>query len=204
MTSGEKSNDNFKVTDTLGQTGSGPYGTYGSTNYFVGSGFQYIYQIGEFAFAISDLGINFDEPIIDEDSTDSNDLSISTRGASGYIVYAYEQHGMLHTDDVTTINDTTCDNNDCDRTVARIWIDPTIYGFGFNMTGEDIPADFVNLNYYRPFANNSLSQSMQPVMSSSSAVTDHQATVKYKVGVGPNQKAGNYQTHIVFVAVPGY
>ncbi len=202
VTSGEKSNANFKVTDTVGQTADGPFS---NSNYFVGSGFQYIYQIGEFAFSISDLGINFGDLIINNDTTDAHTLTISTRGASGYNVYAYEHHPLRHTaDGVSTISDTTCDNNDCDQTAAKIWITQGKYGFGFNISGDDIPADFINTDYYRQFADNSLAESMQPVMSSSSAVTNHQATIKYKVQVGPNQAAGTYQTHIVFVAVPGY
>jgi hypothetical protein len=204
VTSGEKSNANFKVTDTVGQTGDGPYGVYGSSNYFVGSGFQYIYQIGEFAFSISDLNINFGELGINTFATDSNVLTVSTRGGGGYTVYAYEQHPLRHTDAVTPIVDTTCDNADCTQIVAKTWVNATKNGFGFNMNGSDVPSDFISTNYFRQFADNSLSEAMQPVMSSTSAVVNHQATANYKVAVSANQKAGNYQTHIIFVAVPGY
>lgn len=204
VTAGEKSNANFKVTDTVGQTADGPYGIYGSSNYSIGSGFQYIYQIGEFAFSISDLNIDFGELGINVFATDSNVLTVSSRGAGGYIVYAYEQHQLRHSDGTATITDTTCDNGDCTQSSAKIWTNGTKNGFGFNMTGDDIITDFTNSNYYRHFADNSLSESMQPVMSSASAVTDHQATVKYQISVNASQPAGTYQTHLVFVAVPGY
>ena len=50
VTSGEKSNSNYAVTDTVGQTGAGPYGQLGSSTYFVGSGFQYIYPFDQYQF----------------------------------------------------------------------------------------------------------------------------------------------------------
>ena len=55
VTSGTKTSGNFSLTDTVGQTADGPLS---NGNYFVGSGFQYLYQIGEFSFSISDLSID--------------------------------------------------------------------------------------------------------------------------------------------------
>jgi len=58
IASGEKSSANYNVTDTVGQTSSGPYGSYGNSSYFIGSGFQYIYQIDKFNFAIIVYRVN--------------------------------------------------------------------------------------------------------------------------------------------------
>jgi hypothetical protein len=72
------------------------------------------------------------------------------------------------------------------------------------MSGSDIPADFVNTNYFRQFADASAPETMQIVMSSPSVALNKTATVTYKAGVIGNQAAGNYETNIVFIAVPGY
>lgn len=203
VTSGEKSSASYTVTDTVGQTADGPYGEYGSSTYFVGSGFQYIYQVDQFGFSISDTSIDFGELTLDTHHTDSNVISISAAGAGGYTVYAYEQHPLRHTNGSDIIVDTTCDNSDCDETTATVWTNNSVAGFGFNMTGDDIPSDFINSTYYRQFANDEDSESMKAVMSGSNIGT-YDATVTYKVGINSSQLAGDYQTTIVFVAVPNY
>jgi hypothetical protein len=204
VTSGEKSSATYNVTDTVGQTGSGPYGQYGVSSYFIGGGFQYIYQIDRFKFRVSKIGINLGTLTPGVHSTDSHDIVITTGGSSGYIVYAYEAHPLKHQLTSDTIPDTTCNSGTCNHTTAGIWTTTTIPGFGFNMTGHDIPADFVNSTYYRNFADNSVSEAMQRIMSSANVGINRTATVTYKAGVSGTQAGGNYSTYIVFVAVPGF
>lgn len=204
VTSGEKSSASYNVTDTVGQTGSGPYGQYGVSGYFVGSGFQYIYQIDNFRFAISKIGIDLGTLSPGIHNTDSHTLTITTRGAGGYRVYAYEAHPLLHSNGVASIPDTTCDAGTCSYTTAQLWTNLTKTGFGFNMTGSDIPADFTNANYFRQFADASAAEPMQTVMSSPDVAINKSATVTYKAGASGSQAEGNYSTYIVFVAVPGF
>lgn len=203
MTAGEKSSASYNVTDTVGQTGAGPYGQYGVSNYFIGGGFQYIYQIDEFFFQISKLQIDLGILAANTHNTDSHTLTISTRNA-GYQVYAYEEHPLEHTNGLYTIPDTTCDAGTCSQTTASLWQDTSIPGFGFNVSGDDTPIDFANVNYYRQFADRSNAEPMQVIMSSANNATNHQATVTYKAGIAGNQAAGTYNTAIVFVAVPSY
>lgn len=203
MTAGEKSSDNYNVTDTVGQTGAGPYGEYGVSNYFVGGGFQYIYQIDEFFFQISKIYVDLGELSASQHNTDSHTLTISTRNA-GYTVYAYEQHPLQHSSGLYTIPDTTCDAGTCDQTTAALWQNVNIPGFGFNMTGDDVPLDFVNADYYRQFADDSNAEAMQVVMSSPNVSSNRQSVVHYKAGILGNQAAGRYETAVVFVAVPSY
>src|SRR5687768_2947085 len=80
VTSGEKSSASYSVTDTVGQTADGPFGQYGSSGYFVGSGFQYIYQIDEFAFTISQTAIDLGVLTPGIHNTASHTLTINTRG----------------------------------------------------------------------------------------------------------------------------
>ncbi|MEX0896122.1 MAG: hypothetical protein WDZ94_04290 [Patescibacteria group bacterium] len=202
MTAGEKEGGGYRVTDTVGQTATGPYGEYGVSNYFVGGGFQYVYQIQPFFFQISKLTIDFDTLAPSVHATDSHGLTIRTGGAAGYLVYAYEAHPLRHTGGVYTIPDTTCDASDCDETAATVWTDQDVAGFGFNMSGDDIPNDFVNGNYFRQFADIT-TEEMQVVMSSENVGT-RQSTVTYKAGMSGDQAAGRYTTNVQFVAVPGY
>jgi hypothetical protein len=204
VTSGEKSSASYNVTDTVGQVASGPYGAYGSSTYFVGGGFQYIYQIDTFAFSISDVSIELGEVNVGSHNSASNDLTITTKGAGGYIVYAYEEHPLRHQNGSTDIPDTSCDASGCTISNAEIWTNTSIPGFGFNMTGNDIPSDFVDSTYFRPFADDSDSDQMQIVMTSPNIAAARTATVTYKAGIGATQAAGDYQTNIRFVAVPGY
>jgi hypothetical protein len=204
VTSGEKSSASYNVTDTVGQTGAGPYGEYGSSTYFVGSGFQYIYQIDDFSFQISKTLINLGEIEVDTHATDSHTLTITTRGAGGYSVYAYEEHPLRQAQGSEEIADTTCNAGSCTHTSAAVWTDQSIAGFGYNMSGNDIPSNFLDNTYFKSFADNESADPMQIVMSSNNIANERQSTVTYKAGVGGVQASGNYETSVVYVAVPGY
>lgn len=204
VTSGEKSNSNYAVTDTVGQTGAGPYGQLGSSTYFVGSGFQYIYPFDQFQFVISDLDINLGQLAPLAHNTDTNTITITAPTTGGYQVYAYEQHPLKLTNGTATIADTTCDNGDCDETTATVWQDTDIGGFGFNIAGDDAASDFVDTTYFRQFANNATAEPMQVIMSNNGYTTNSSATITYKAGLFGSEASGTYQTAIIFVAVPSY
>ena len=204
VTSGEKSSASYNVTDTVGQTGAGPYGEYGTSSYFVGSGFQYIYQIDSFSFQISKVLIDFGELAENTHNTDSHTLTITTKGAGGYSVYAFEEHPLRQENGTEEIQDTTCDSGTCSHTSAAVWSDQTIAGFGYNMSGNDIPANFIDNTYFKSFADNESADEMQVVMSSNNIANQRQSTVTYKAGIGNLQASGNYETSVVYVAVPGY
>lgn len=204
ITSGEKTSETYRLTDTVGQTGAGPYGEYGVSGYFLGGGFQYIYQIKDFSFAISDINIDLGELTVGTHNSDTNQLAITTRGAGGYVVYAYETHPLLHSDNTSTVADTLCDSGSCSETAAGLWTNTSVGGFGFNVNGDDVPADFSTPNHFRQFADASSAESMQAVMSSENIARNAEATVTYKAGLSGNEPAGLYQTAIVYVAVPGY
>lgn len=206
MTSGKKSGETYTVTDTVGGMAIGPYGQYGSSQYFIGSGFQYIYQIDRFTFSISKLSIDLGELFYGSFGTDSHSITITTNGASGYKIYAFESTPLRFKEEPNAeIVDTTCDNNDCDESQAAVWTDPSKDGFGFNLTGSsDIASDFSNATYFRQFANNEASEAMQEIMGSNNVALNQSATVTYQAAPSGDQSAGTYTTNIVFVAVPGY
>ncbi len=202
--SGKGEGSNYGLTYTIGQTAPGPFGEYGVSNYFIGSGFQYIYQINTFSFTIDRVALDLGELIIGQHSAASNQLTINTRGAGGYTIYAYEEQPLTHRNDVDTIPDTTCDGGGCDQTTAGVWTNPAIAGFGFNVTADDAAADFIDNTYFRQFADDSIGETMQPIMSSNNVAADETGTVTYKAGIDSSIAAGNYQTAIAYVAVPGY
>lgn len=204
VTSGQKSSATYSLTDTVGQTAAGAFGQYGSSGYFVGAGFQYIYQIKDFSFIISDLQMDLGELDFGSFGTDSHTLEITTRGAGGYTIYAYEQHPLQILGGSAEIPDTTCDSGTCTTSSAGIWTTASNSGFGFSIQGDDIPSDFVNNTYFRPFANAAVSATMQPVMSSQNIALERQATVTYQAAKSGSTAAGTYQTSVVYVAVPGY
>jgi hypothetical protein len=205
MGSGEfDTGSEFGLTYTMGGTAIGPYGEYGTSQYFIGSGFQYIYQIRQFSFSLSKLTIDLGELNPGFFANDSHTLTINTGSAGGYQIYVFENGPLTHTNQATEqIPNTSC-NVSCNKSSAGIWDDPSYDGFGYHVFGDNTPSDFINSSYFRPFADNSLGEDMELIMSSDNVAFDETATMTYQAAPSVSQAAGNYQNYIVFVAVPGY
>lgn len=191
---------NFKVNTTMGQTAPG---LYSSAGYRLKAGFQYISSIIPFSFSISDIQKNFGTLTPDTPSTSTSTITVSAGGAGGYLVKASEDHPMQTFDALSTIIDTLCDTS-CDESTAASWTSATKYGFGFNMDGDDVPADFTDTDYFRQFADRSNSESPEVIMSSINVGRSRVATITYKVNIGSVQPAGVYQNVIMFTAIPSY
>lgn len=204
ITGGRKSNvgGTINLTDTVGQTFQGRFD---GSGYVIEAGFQYIHSIIPFSFKISDLDIDFGNLIIGVPSTRSNTLTITTGSAFGYTVKAIEDHPLRHSDNISTIPDTSCDlATPCIISNADVWADNTRYGFGYNMSGADVnTSDFVDSTYYRPFP---IENTDQPaiVMSKGGVATSSAATVTYKVNISASQAAGSYQNAIQYIAIPSF
>ena len=197
---GIPSSAHYEVGTTLGQTAPG---LYTSAGYRVKSGFQYIYSIIPFSFTVSALSINLGHLVAQTPVTATENLTVSSGGAGGYQVMASENHPLQIQGTARTIPNTNCDTS-CTNTSAGVWSSISKYGFGFNMSGNDIPADFTGLTYFRPFADRSQSQSPQIVMSSIYVGRTRQSTVTYKVNVQGTQPAGIYNNTIMYTAIPSY
>jgi len=194
----------YNLSYTLGGTAIGPYGKYGETEYFLGSGFQYIYQIDQFTFRLSKLTIDFGLLSPETFKTDSHTITINTGSAGGYEVYVFENKPLTHvTEPGEKIQDTNC-NTGCSEWAAGIWDNPINPGFGYHIFGDQTPTDFINDTYFRRFADNSVGEDMQVIMSSDNIAINDSAVMTYQAAMAGTQVAGNYQTSIVFVAVPGY
>lgn len=201
VTSGSKSATHYTVTDTVGQTAPGQYGMNGS---IVKSGFQYLYPFENFSFKISSLSVAFGSLSIGVPATASSSLEVTSVGAGGYTVYAFEDHPMQkELSGAITIPDTLC-NTTCSESTVGVWTSTSKYGFGYNMSGNDVPTTFVDNTYFKQFADKSIGETAQVVMSKTGVGTKRSAMVTYKVNIGATQQAGNYQTQIHYIAVPGY
>ena len=90
-----------------------------------------IYQIDTFSFQISKTLIDFGELIENTHTTDTNTLTITTKGAGGYTVYAFEEHPLKQVPGSQEIPDTTCDSGTCSHTSAAVWSNQSVAGFGY-------------------------------------------------------------------------
>ncbi len=191
----------YRVGITMGQIAPGLYSF--ENGYIVRAGFQYIYTIIPFSFKISKLTIDFGTLTAETPATDSLNLIVKAGGAGGYQVLAFEDHPLrpaLGAD----IPDTTCDTGLCDETNADPWIQTNKYGFGFNMTGDNISSDFADNTYFRQFANKEDGEAAQVIMNSDLVTRSATASATFKANVSPDQAGGDYQNSVVFIAVPKY
>jgi len=99
----------------------------------------------------------------------------------------------LKTSGGDSIPDTSCDSGTCTEATAAVWSLASTYGFGYNMSGNDIPSDFVNSTYFRHFANAAQGQTDKIVMSSNVVGRNRVSTITYKLNVSGVQPAGKYQ-----------
>ncbi len=198
-----QSSPNYDLSITLGQTAAGKFQ---STGYVIKAGFQYIYSIIPFRFSISNTNLNFGSLTPNNPKTVQTILTVSFGGAGEYKVTVAELGPLRTLDNTNSIPDTSCDGgtNTCTESSAAVWSNTTAYGFGYNMSGQDIPSDFIDSTYYRPFPDKLAGESPAVVMSSANVGRNRQATMTLKVNVSPVQAAGNYQTILHFVATPSY
>jgi hypothetical protein len=200
---GNKNSENYYLSDTVGQTAAGQFN---STGYIVKAGFQYLHSIIPFRFSISNTNINFGTLIPNTPQTATTVLTVSFGAAGQYQVTAIEEGKLRTLDEANSIPDTQCDGgvNTCNESLARPWTSISGYGFGYNMSGNDVPTDFVDSTYFRPFPDRTENESPAVVMSSTNVGKNRQATMTFKVNISPIQPAGKYQTIINFVATPSF
>ncbi len=199
ITSGLKSSGSYSLTDTVGQTVANYFS---STGYHVKAGFQYLYTLDNFSFAVSDQAINLTlSPNFF--STDSHNLVVTAPG-QGYSISVYELQKLTKSGGLDTIQDTVCDSGPCTETSAEVWTNANNNGFGYNLTGNDISIDFVTSSYFRPFPDFSLGENPATIMSSIESGKNRTSTVTYKLSPSGSQAAGTYSTNIIYIATPTY
>ncbi len=202
--SGTPSSTSYSLGTTLGQIAAQEFS---SSGYVVKAGFQYIHSIIPFGLSISDTSITLGTLAPDTPATATTDVSVSFGGAGQYLVTA-EEIGPMTSQGSDTISDTACNGGaqTCTESSADVWTSSTAYGFGYSMSGDGAPADFIDATYFRPFANSLATESPEVVMSSNNVTASGEdtATMTFKALISSTQPAGTYTTVIRFVATPSY
>jgi len=199
MGAGVPSSGNYGLGVTTGQISPGLY----SNGYKVRAGFQYIHSIIPFTFTIDKISVDFGSLTVGTPSTDTIDLEITCGSAGGYSVTTQENNPLTSTA-ASTIPDTTCDPGDtCDESDAGTWTLDTTYGFGYSMSGTDVPSEFSG-GKYKQYADMSQSETPQAVMSGTNVGVGKTSTMTLKVNVSGTQAAGIYENILTFIATPTY
>jgi hypothetical protein len=208
MAGGGSTSPDYQMTITGGQTSPG---LFSSSGYKIRSGFQYIHSIIPFSFSISALSLDFGD-LTTNVLTNKKELTlkVNSGSAGGYQITVQENKALTSTAG-TTIIDTSCDNTDaCDQTDSGTWALTSTYGFGYTMTGKDIPAEFSSSKYKR-FANASNVPTENPVkimgltpVEDVVAEKNKVATMSARINISGLQAAGVYHNILTFTAIPTF
>ena len=208
MAGGNTTSPGYKMGITAGQTSPG---LYSSTGYKIRAGFQYIHSIIPFSFKISTQALAFG--IINPEVLTNNQsltLTVNSGSAGGYQVTVWENDELTSTA-LSTIPDTACDTADtCTQNDSGTWSQTTTYGFGYNMTGTDVPTEFTGSKYKR-FANATNVPAESPVKIMGKTPAEGHvankgkiATLNARINISNIQAAGTYRNILTFIAIPTY
>jgi len=223
---GKKMTDSsYKITTSVGQAAAKEFQ---SNGYVVKAGFQYIYSRIPFTFSVSTVRVDLGTLVPNTPSTGTVTLGVSFGGTGQYLVTVRADNPLATSSFVNTIPFASCNGglDTCTTTLARPWTLAT-YGFGYNMIGQDIPIDFMDSTFFRPFSNAVLSETPAIIMQSTNVTSDitptpnpaytpapvltgvprnttHQATMNMKALISSLQAAGTYATVIRFLATPSF
>ena len=195
--------DTYDLSTSIGQSFAEKFS---SDGYIVRAGFQYLKSIIPFSFSISDISMDFGTLTPSSPSTQTTNLTVSFGGAGQYIVTGIEETPLQTFNGSNSIPDTSCDGgvNTCTTSSAKVWTSTSKYGFGYNMSGDDIPADFTDTTYFRPFPDRSAAATPITLMTSTNVGRSRQSTVTFKINISSIQPAGTYKSVINFTATPSY
>lgn len=224
---GKKMTDSsYKLSTSVGQAAAQEFQ---SNGYIVKAGFQYIYSRIPFTFSLSNTRVDFATLVPGVPALDSLTLRVSFGGAGQYIVTTRADHPLATSSFNTFIPFTSCNGggDTCSTTLAKPWTLTSAYGFGYSMSGQDIPLDFIDTTYYRPFANMLTAEPAVVVMQNTNVTdiisptpnpastpapaltgiphdTEHESTMTLKTTVSAIQTAGSYSTVVRFLATPSF
>ena len=179
------------------------------------------YTVAPFTFSISETIINFGTLSPTNPIKRANKLTVSNGSASGYSVIAFEDRELSAAvaslsnatgtfdvpSDATFIPDTTCDNGQCSEIHSALWSNPLTYGFGYrcdNVLGSDCASGFSEVEFYKQFANASLSETPQKVAMGSKAEKEKTVRITYKINISGTQAKDSYQNVVTYIAVPNF
>ncbi len=202
MTSGNKSSENFKLADVVGQTAAGIFATKG---YLVQAGFLNSAASSAFNFTVTPSVVDFGTLVPNTFAERQVIILVSSGESPGYSVTVIENQ-PLSTSAGAQIPDTSCDvegGKICSLSQAAKWSSNNIYGFGFRLQGNTVPRDFFQEDFFRPFGQIIKNDNPVLIMQSHSPKVTHQAIMTLRVNVDQNQPVGQYRNTINFTAIAG-
>ncbi len=156
-----------------------------------------------FRFMMEKSLFNMENLIPNTPSKVSSNVSVSG-GRTVYQVLVSETD-LLHKLSGETIPDTACSTGKkCTPYVASAWNSVSSYGLGYSLSGQDIPQDFKNDEYFRPFSNSKKNNPQTVLMTANDKTDERHSTITVKTIVSAVQADGTYENTLNFVAVPGY
>jgi hypothetical protein len=134
----------------------------------------------------------------------SNDLaqrlSCVTNANNGYVVTVFEDGPMTNIADGSTIPDTNCDGGGCTITTPALW--STYVNSGWGYTVHNINVGTTTLSYqsgYKPFGDGVVN-AKEVMKNTTTPTTTERAYVCYRATASTVQKAGNYESKLVYTA----
>jgi|CXWL01.1.fsa_nt_gi hypothetical protein len=203
ISGGKKSSESFRLTDTVGQTIQGQFER---TGFRINAGFAYNLSREPFSFILSKNAVDFGAIKPGSFAKDVIVLAANGAGAYGYHISVIENHPLQTTDGKISLPDTSCDPSDkCTPTHASPWTSSVAYGFGYNLSGDDIDqSEFTDPTMFRPFADNTVNQDPIVIMSHQGKGKKANTRLTFQINVPPSQSSGAYQNTIQFIALPSF
>lgn len=201
MTSGNKESANFKLADVVGQTAAG---IFISKGYIINAGFLNGAAGDLFTFSIDPHTINFETLSPDTFTERVIHISISNGNATGFSVRVAENK-PLSTSVGAQIPDTSCDSPTapCTTGQASLWSHTTTYGFGYQVAGRTVAADFSKENYFRPFPATIRNEQPALIMLTQAKKIVDQSKMTLRVNTASKQPVGQYKNILQFTALIG-
>lgn len=127
-------------------------------------------------------------------------LSCVTNANNGYVVTVYEDGPMQNIADGTTLPDTDCDGAGCTTTTPAAWSTYINSGWGYAMHNLNVGVTVTDYQSgYRAFGNGT-ANAKEIMKNTTTPSATERAYVCYRATASTTQKAGNYESKLVYTA----
>lgn len=186
---GFSSSENFGLNDTLGQP---VIGLGASENFKAQQGYWYMVN-NSLRLEIDSHLVDLGHTVAGEPVEGASTLKVTTDAWAGYTILARENHELLHSNGITTIEDLACQIDD-----PCTW---SRKGFGFSVSAaSQLESKWKNQTnqYYAGFPQDT-AKTIHNKTGYSSVKDETQ--IKYRVEVETSQKSGNYSNMITYTVI---
>lgn len=150
--------------------------------------------------------VKLSKSIIDFDIQESNrptETVLLTYGgnALSYTASMTQNHDLIKLNG-KNIMKTICDDH-CSGYNAGIWRSSSVYGLGYNVSGNDHAEDFLNEDYYRSIIDQ-ITASNPIIMRGVNSTSNRTGKIEFKLNLPENLETGTYENVITVTVLPGY